>query len=41
MVHAPKNHTEGRDYMEVDVEIKNATSSIDSKPATIQVQYHL
>jgi len=35
--HAPCNHTSGRDYMEVDVEIINATSSLGS--ATIEVHY--
>jgi hypothetical protein len=35
--HKPCNHTCGRDYMEVDVEIKNATSSIGT--VIIQVRY--
>jgi len=35
--HKPCNHTRGRDYMEIDVEIKNATSSIDS--VNIQIEY--
>ena len=35
--HKPCNHTNGRDYMEVDVEIKNATSTIGS--VIIEVKY--
>jgi len=35
--HAPCSHTSGRDYMEVDIKIENATSSIGS--VTIQIDY--